>query len=804
MVDISDTSNNSDNTASYIFWFEELTIADVDKVGGKNASLGEMINTMSQEGILVPTGFATSAQLFRDFLHQNNFDAVIKHHLKSYFVGEKNLAVTGSAIRELINNGEFSSSQQAELINAYRQLSTNLNQENISVAVRSSATAEDLPEASFAGQQESYLNIVGEKNLLEACRQCFASLYTDRAIVYRQEQGFGHQQVALSVGVQQMLRSHCAGVMFSLDTETGFPDVVVINGAWGLGETIVKGTVTPDSFMVYKPLLSQEHLLPIIEKNCGSKLQKMLFSSSSQQPTLIFDTSDDERTNLVLSDNEILKLARWAVKIEQHYGYAMDMEWAKDTVTQELYIVQARPETVESQKIGSVLVNYTLREKSTVLVQGASVGSAIATGKVFKIDSPEDIEKFPDGAVLVTKKTDPDWVPIMRKAAGIITDSGGPTSHAAIVSRELKVAAIVGCENATALLENEQVITLSCAEGSIGKVYQGKLAFIENEVNLADIPITETDIMINAAMPDGIFRWWSLPVAGIGLTRIEFIISSQICLHPMALIQPEKVYDDKVRAKIAQLTKGYQNPPDYFIDKLALGVGKIAASQYPKPVIVRMSDFKSNEYRGLLGGEFFELEEENPMLGLRGASRYYHPLYRDAFKLECQAIIKARQIMGFDNIIVMIPFCRTPDEADKVLAVMAETSLIRGENGLQVYVMCEIPSNIILAEKFAQRFDGFSIGSNDLTQLVLGIDRDSVELKPLFDARDEAVKIMIAQVIQVAHQHHCKVGICGQAPSDHPEFAEFLVKSGIDSISLNPDSVAKASMHIAKAEQNSN
>lgn len=797
-----DNAFTSDITHSpYIYWFDELTIADVAKVGGKNASLGEMITAMSQDGIAVPTGFATSAQLFRDFLSQNNLDDAIKQHLQAYSTGDKSLPLTGYTIRQLINQGTFTSSQKLEINTAYRQLSKQLAQENMSVAVRSSATAEDLPEASFAGQQESYLNIVGEANLLKACRNCFASLYTDRAIVYRQEQGFEHQQVALSVGVQQMLNAHCAGVMFSLDTETGFPDVVVINGAWGLGETIVKGTVTPDSFMVYKPLLSQTHLLPIIEKQCGSKRQKMLFSSSSHQPTITVDTSTDERAALVLSDNEILLLARWAVNIEQHYGCAMDMEWAKDTGTQQLYIVQARPETVESQKVGSVLVNYQLKEKSTVLVQGASVGSAIATGKVFRIDSPKDIEQFPDGAVLVTQRTDPDWVPIMRKAAGIITDSGGPTSHAAIVSRELKVAAIVGCENATQLLKNEQAVTLSCAEGSIGKVYQGELSFEETEVNLAEIPKTKTDIMINAAMPDGIFRWWSLPVSGIGLTRIEFIISSQICLHPMALIQPEKVSDDKVRAKIAKLTQGYQNPPDYFIDKLALGVGKIAASQYPKPVIVRMSDFKSNEYRGLLAGEFFELEEENPMLGLRGASRYYHPLYRDAFKLECKAIIKARQEMGFDNIIVMIPFCRTPSEADKVLAVMAEAGLTRGDNGLQVYVMCEIPSNIILAAQFAQRFDGFSIGSNDLTQLVLGIDRDSVELKPLFDARDEAVKIMIAQVIKVAHQHHCKVGICGQAPSDHPEFAEFLVECGIDSISLNPDSVAKASIHIAKAEQ---
>jgi pyruvate,water dikinase len=804
MVDSANIFDNTNNP--YIYWFDELSIADVVKVGGKNASLGEMITAMAQEGIAVPTGFATSAQLFRDFLSQNKLDEPIKKHLQAYITNAQSLAVTGSTIRQLISQGEFTAAQQAEIIAAYQQLSKRLSEDslenNISVAVRSSATAEDLPEASFAGQQESYLNITGESELLESCRQCFASLYTDRAIVYRQEQGFSHQQVALSVGIQQMLNSHCAGVMFSLDTETGFPDVIVINGAWGLGETIVKGTVTPDNFMVYKPLLSHKHLLPIIEKRCGSKRQKMLFSSSSQMPTITLDTSADERATLVLSDDEILTLARWAVKIEQHYGCAMDMEWAKDTDTQQLYIVQARPETVESQKADSVLVNYTLKEKSAVLVEGASVGSAIASGEVFKIDSPADIEQFPEGAVLVTQRTDPDWVPIMRKAAGIITDSGGPTSHAAIVSRELKVAAIVGCENATQLLQNDQAVTLSCAEGAIGKVYQGKLAFKEKAVNLAGIPKTKTDIMINAAMPDGIFRWWSLPVAGIGLTRIEFIISSQICLHPMALLQPEKINDDKTRAKIDQLTHDYQNPADYFVDKLALGVGKIAASQYPKPVIVRMSDFKSNEYRGLLAGEFFEIEEENPMLGLRGASRYYHPLYRDAFKLECQAIIKAREEMGFDNIIVMIPFCRTPSEADKVLAVMAEAGLARGDNGLQVYVMCEIPSNIILAEQFAQRFDGFSIGSNDLTQLVLGIDRDSVELKPLFDARDEAVKNMIAQVIKVAHQHHCKVGICGQAPSDHPEFAEFLVESGIDSISLNPDSVAKASVHIAKAEKN--
>lgn len=818
----------STQSGQYILGFEQLSLANLEQVGGKNASLGEMIANMSKAEVNVPIGFATSAQLYIEFLQQNKFNDLIKQHIKAYELGQQTLADAGHAIRGLIANGSFTEQQSSEITLAYLSLSEKIlsdqdaksNQVDLaSVAVRSSATAEDLPQASFAGQQESYLNIVGVEALLNACKQCFASLYTDRAIIYREKQGFEHEKVALSVGIQQMINSQAAGVMFTLDTETGFPDVVEINGAWGLGETIVKGSVTPDRFMVFKPLLkpaeklltsqnTQNHL-PIIEKKCGSKLVKMCFSNTGQnqkemtanKSTVTLATSEKERTSLVLSDDEILQLANWAVKIEQHYGTAMDMEWAKDSVSGQLYIVQARPETVESQKNHSVLLNYKLKEKSNILVEGASVGSAIATGKVFKVDSPEDVEQFPEGAMLVTQRTDPDWLPLMRKAAGIITDTGGPTSHAAIVSRELKIAAIVGCENATQVLKNGQEVTLSCAQGASGIVYEGKLAFEMNQVNLADIPSTHTDIMINAAMPDGIFKWWSLPVAGIGLTRIEFIISSQICLHPMALLHPEKVTDSKVKQRISELCQGYETAADYFVDKLALGVAKIAASQYPKPVIVRMSDFKSNEYRGLLAGKFFELEEENPMLGLRGASRYYHKLYREAFILECQAIVKVRQQMGFDNVIVMIPFCRTPEEADKVLAVMSEANLKRGVNGLQVYVMCEIPSNIILAEEFAQRFDGFSIGSNDLTQLVLGIDRDSTELKTLFDARNDAVKSMIAQVINVAHQCGCKVGICGQAPSDHPEFAEFLVACGIDSISLNPDSVARASVHIAKAEK---
>jgi len=826
----------SKQQAQTIFWFEQLTLANLEQVGGKNASLGEMIANMSETAVQVPIGFATSAQLFVDFLQQNKLNEKIKHHIDAYGSAQQNLATTGSAIRKLIAHGDFTEQQSSEIIQAYQGLSkriqatqhNKLNQNDLvnqapymaSVAVRSSATAEDLPEASFAGQQESYLNVIGIKNLLIACKQCFASLYTDRAIVYREKQGFEHEKVALSIGIQQMINAQAAGVMFTLDTETGFSDVVEINGSWGLGETIVKGSVTPDRFMVFKPLLAQnikvtsneqqQKFRPIIEKKCGSKLEKMCFAHADKSKNIHISkvaastetlaTSIEERTSLVLSDDEILQLANWAVIIEKHYGKAMDMEWAKDSISGQLYIVQARPETVESQKNHSVLVNYKLKEKSKILVQGASVGSAIATGKVFKVVNPEDVENFPEGAMLVTQKTDPDWLPLMRKAAGIITDTGGPTSHAAIVSRELKIAAIVGCENATQVLQNDQEVTLSCAQGTLGIVYEGRLAFETEEVNLADIPHTNTDIMINAAMPDGVFKWSALPVAGIGLTRIEFIISSQIGVHPMALLHPEKVTDSKVKQKISELCRGYARGGDYFVDNLALGVAKIAASQYPKPVIVRMSDFKSNEYRGLLGGEFFELIEENPMLGLRGASRYYHKLYREAFMLECQAIVKVREQMGFDNVLVMIPFCRTPDEADKVLAVMSDAGLTRGEKGLQVYVMCEIPSNIILAAEFAQRFDGFSIGSNDLTQLILGIDRDSTELKSLFDARNDAVKSMIAQVIKVAHECGCKVGICGQAPSDHPEFAEFLVTCGIDSISLNPDSVAKASVHIALAE----
>jgi len=795
-----------------ILWFDELCLDDLPLVGGKNASLGEMISGMKDSGVHVPSGFAISAAMYRDFIRANGLDQQIAKQLSALNRQEKNLNEVGLAIRIAILAAEFTAPQRDAIVDAYQRLCTQINTVDAGVAVRSSATAEDLPEASFAGQQESYLNICGADLLLEACRNCYASLYTDRAIAYRLEQGFDDMDIALSIGVQQMVRSDlaCAGVMFTLDTESGFPEVVTISGAWGLGESVVKGSVNPDRFMVYKPLLDKASLAPVIERSCGSKLEKMVyrkntvFSADGEQnqatPVISISTLNDERSRLVLTDQEVLQLARWGVAIEQHYGRCMDIEWAKDGNSGQLFIVQARPETVESQKDQAVLQSYQLQQKSKLLLEGASVGSAIACGQVCYLSDPTASADFPEGGILVTERTDPDWVPVMRKAAGIITDAGGPTSHAAIVSRELKVPAVVGAGKATALLKNGMEVTMDCASGSVAKVYDGSLKFSVKQIQLDDIPTTKTALMINVAMPDGAMRWWQLPVAGIGLTRIEFIISSQIRIHPMALLHPEEVVDVSVRENIQQLTQGYHRQQDYFVDKLALGIGKIAASCYPLPAVIRFSDFKSNEYRGLLGGEYFEPEEENPMLGLRGASRYYHPRYREAFQLECQAVKRVREQMGFSNVIVMVPFCRTPKEADEVLAVMASAGLQRGENGLQVYVMCEIPSNIILAEQFCQRFDGFSIGSNDLTQLILGIDRDASELNYLFDARDEAVKRMIVEVIKVAHENHCKVGICGQAPSDHPEFAEFLVNAGIDSISLNPDSIVQAAHYVSAAE----
>ncbi len=789
------------NTNKYIRWFETLTAADVPIVGGKNASLGELI-ALKDEGIRVPDGFATTALAYWEFLEAHGLKARIQAHLEKLKHGEESLDQAGRAIRRLIQRVEFPEPIQEAIRNAYQALSQRYHTDEVDVAVRSSATAEDLPEASFAGQQETFLNVVGEKELLEACRRCYASLFTDRAIAYRNAKGFDHMQVALSIGVQKMVRSDTggAGVMFSIDTETGFRDAVIINAAWGLGENIVQGLVTPDQYTVFKPLLPQKTFKPIIEKTLGDKAKKLVYATGGTKTTQNVDTPEKERRAFVLQDEEILQLARWACAIETHYQKPMDMEWAKDGKTGELFIVQARPETVQSQKTTSALRTYKLKEKGTRLLTGVSIGEAIAAGKVCRVLSVRDMDKVEPGAILVTEMTDPDWVPAMKRVAGIITDYGGRTCHAAIVSRELGIPAVVGTGEATQLLHHGQEVTLSCAEGDQGYVYEGILAFETAEVDLSKVPETRTQLMLNIASPSEAFRWWQLPCQGIGLARMEFIINNIIKIHPMALVHFDALKDREAQRKIREMTRGYRDKTEYFVEHLARGIAKIAASQYPHPVIVRMSDFKTNEYAHLIGGEQFEPVEANPMLGWRGASRYYDPRYRDGFALECHAIRRVREEMGFENVVVMIPFCRTVEEADRVLAVMAELGLRRGQRGLEVYMMAEIPSNVLLAEQFAERFDGFSIGSNDLTQLVLGIDRDSSDLAPLFDERNEAVKMMIRQVIKSAHKKGRKVGICGQAPSDYPDFAAFLVQTGIDSISLNPDSVIQVKYRIAEEE----
>jgi pyruvate,water dikinase len=789
---------------AFVLALDKLSSEDVSLVGGKNASLGEMLQSLKKQKVRVPGGFATTAHAYRVFLKENDLEEKINSHLQKMHSGDESLSKAGKAIRQLFTRNSYPEAVEKAIREQYRALCEKYHTDDLDVAVRSSATAEDLPGASFAGQQETFLNISGEDDLLEACQKCYASLFTDRAISYREEKGFEHIKVALSVGVQKMVRSDLAGsgVMFSLDTETGFPDVVVINAAWGLGENVVQGTVNPDEYRVFKPLLQDESLVPIIEKSLGDKEKKMVYAKGGSKTIKNEETSKKERNAIVLSDDEILQLARWAVAIEDHYEKPMDIEWAKDGNEGALYIVQARPETVQSQKQASTMQTFKLKEKGNAILTGLAIGEAIATGEAQVIKSADDIDKFNEGSILVTGMTDPDWVPIMKKAAAIVTDYGGRTSHAAIVSRELGIPAIVGTENATDELQDGQKITVSCAEGETGKIYDDKLEFETSEVNLKDVPDTKTEMMINLASPDAAFRWWRLPNQGVGLARMEFVVNNAIKIHPMALVDFDKVKDNKDRKQIEQLTRGYDNKEDYFVDHLARGIAKIAASQYPDQVIVRMSDFKTNEYADLIGGSHFEPEEDNPMLGFRGASRYYSDRYRKGFSLECRAIRKVREEMGLTNVIIMIPFCRTLDEADHVLEVLEDNGLKRSEkeHGLKVYVMAEIPSNVILAEQFAERFDGFSIGSNDLTQLVLGIDRDSAELSELFDERNDAVKNMIAMLIDKAHKKNRKVGICGQAPSDYPEFAEFLVKTGIDSISLNPDSLVGTKKRIAETE----
>ncbi|MEH2121705.1 phosphoenolpyruvate synthase [Nostoc sp.] len=810
---------------SLILWFDEVGIADIPVVGGKNASLGEMIQQLTPKGINVPTGFATTAYAYRHFIQSAGLEAKLRQLFADLDVEDvKNLRERGKKARSLLIHTPFPVELREAIAKAYHSLGERYNAET-DVAVRSSATAEDLPDASFAGQQETYLNVVGAEGVLAACHKCFASLFTDRAISYRHTKGFDHFSIALAVGVQKMVRSDLAtsGVMFSIDTETGFKDAALITAAYGLGENVVQGSVNPDEYYVFKPTL-KAGFRPIIDKKLGSKELKMIYDDGSKF-TKNVSVSSSERGKFALSDQEILQLANWACLIEDHYSKVhgiftpMDIEWAKDGITNQLFIVQARPETVQSQKTGNVLRSYRLvlgnrewgignGEKSSLpdsqspisLITGRAIGEAISQGKARLILDVQKLEQFQPGEVLVTERTDPDWEPIMKRASAIVTNSGGRTCHAAIIARELGVPAIVGCGNATEILKPGQEVTISCAEGEEGKVYAGLLPFEVKEVPLENLPRTRTQILMNVGNPQEALSLSAIPNDGVGLARTEFIIANQIQIHPMALIHYDLLKDEFVKAKIANITALYDEKSQYFVDKLAQGIGRIAAAFYPKPVIVRTSDFKSNEYANLLGGRQFEPHEENPMLGWRGAARYYDQGYREAFALECHAIKRVREEMGLTNVIPMIPFCRTPDEGRLVLAEMAKNGLKQGVNDLQVYVMCELPSNVILAEDFAEVFDGFSIGSNDLTQLTLGIDRDSALVARLFDERSPAVKQMVKMAIKAAKKHNCKIGICGQAPSDYPEFAQFLVEQGIDSISLNPDSVLKTMLEVAKVE----
>jgi pyruvate,water dikinase len=782
-------------------WFEDLSSGDVAQVGGKNASLGEMIRNLSSKDIRVPAGFAIYADVYWKFLDANDLRTPISEQIEK-FHRNANLAEVGRAVRTMIVDAEFPAHLVERFSDAYRELGVRLQRENPDVAVRSSATAEDLPEASFAGQQETFLNIRGEAALLDACKRCYASLFTDRAISYREHHGFDHLRVALSIGVQEMVRSDRAGagVMFSIDTDSGFPRVVLINASWGLGESVVAGKVDPDEYLVFKPMLESEALIPVISKEIGGKRCKMVYSESGDQPTKIVDTTEKERRAFVLDDREILQLARWACVIEDHYDGPTDMEWAKDGGSGELYIVQARPETVQARKDASTMRSYRLSEEGTRLTGGLAVGDAIAAGKVCSLRSADEIDRFEDGAVLVTGTTDPDWEPVMKRAGAIVTDHGGRTSHAAIVSRELGVAAVVGTGDATSILSDGQEITVSCAEGEKGVVYEGILDYQASEIDLGDVPGTRTEIMLNLADPSAAFRWWRLPADGVGLARLEFVINNQIQIHPMALIRFNDLDDTEAAERIAELTLGYDDKTEFFVERLAYGIARIAAAWWPKPVIVRMSDLKTNEYARLIGGSVFEPGEENPMLGWRGASRYYSEGYQEGFGLECAAVRRVRDVMGLANVIVMIPFCRTLGEADRVLETMSEHGLARGRNELQIYMMAEVPSNILLAEDFADRFDGFSIGSNDLTQLMLGVDRDSELLAALFDENDPAVTRSVKNLIELAHGKHRKVGLCGQRPSDDPDFARFLVGAAIDSISVTPDSFLQVKNNVAAAE----
>jgi pyruvate,water dikinase len=787
---------------AHVIWLEDISAGDTATVGGKNASLGEMVRSLADRGIRVPEGFATTADAYRAYLSHNQLEKPLSDQLAERDSEAASLAKAGQAAREMVLDGELPPDVAEQLAAAYRKLSTRYRSAAVDVAVRSSATAEDLPEASFAGQQDTFLNVVGEDRLFDAVKRCYASLFTDRAIAYRQENGFGHLDIALSVGVQKMVRSDkaSAGVMFTIDTEHGFPRVVVIDAAWGLGEMVVQGRVDPDEYVVFKPLLGEDDVIPIVGRTAGDKRLKLIYAEEAESSTAEVDVPELERRAVVLGDEEVLQLARWGCLVEEHYGRAMDIEWAKDGDGGDLFVVQARPETVQSRRRAPVLTTYRLVGEGKRLVTGVAVGDSIAVGPAFVLGGPEDFDRFEDGGVIVTEMTDPDWVPIMRRAAAVVTDHGGRTAHAAIVSRELGVPAVVGTGSATKELADGQDVTVSCAEGDDGFVYEGTLEYEVDETPLEDVPPTTTRMMINLAEPAAAFRWWRLPADGVGLARMEFIINNAIKVHPLALTRYDELEDEATRRQVDELVAGTSSPEEYFVDRLAQGIARIAAAHHPNPVIVRMSDFKTNEYADLVGGRQFEPKEANPMLGWRGASRYYSDGYRDGFALECRAVRRAREWIGLANVMVMIPFCRTPEEADRVLETMADEGLIRGRHGLEVFVMCEVPSNVILVEEFAARFDGFSIGSNDLTQLVLGVDRDSAALAHLFDETNPAVTRSITDLIERAHRAGVRVGICGEAPSNHPDFAEMLVEAGIDSISVSPDRLLQVKTRVAEVE----
>lgn len=809
-----------------VLWLDKVRLEDVHLVGGKNASLGEMIQQLTPQGIRVPSGFATTSYAYRYFIEKTGLDAQLREVLGGFDINDvTELRRRGRKARSLILNAVFPDDLKAAILTAYHQMCEAADQSlclgdesclagnthtEVDVAVRSSATAEDLPDASFAGQQETYLNVYGDQAVLIACKKCYASLFTDRAISYRTTKHFDHFDVALSVCIQRMVRSDLAtsGVMFSIDTETGFQNAVLITAAYGLGENVVQGTVNPDEYVVFKPTLKSGHK-PILNKRLGTKALRMVYDTTGTELTKNEPVPLADQGHYAIDEADILQLAHWACTIEAHYTQLrgtpspMDIEWAKDGLTGELFIVQARPETVQSQKSQNELRNYILDVPAGIepVVTGRAVGDLIGQGSACVILEVNQIAQFRPGEVLITSRTDPDWEPIMKQASAIVTDQGGRTCHAAIIARELGIPAIVGCDNATQRLTTGEPVTVSCAGGEEGGIYRGELPFRIETTQLDSLPETRTQIMMNVGNPELAFTLAALPSDGVGLARLEFIIANHIQIHPLALLNFDSLPDGGEKRQIARLTALYDHKPDYFVDKLAQGVGTIAAAFYPKPVVVRLSDFKSNEYAHLLGGSTFEPAEENPMIGWRGASRYYDDRYRDGFALECRALKRVRDDMGLTNVILMVPFCRTPDEGRRVLEEMANHGLVRGENGLQIYVMCELPNNVILADEFSQVFDGFSIGSNDLTQLTLGLDRDSSLVAHLFDERSEGVKRMVRMAIQTAKAHHRKIGICGQGPSDYPEFARFLVEEGIDSISLNPDTVIKTRLEIADMEQ---